>query len=48
MKELTLTVEDIYELLHEFHYRKNGLDDSIDFIEQMLDLLKQIRRSSKG
>lgn len=36
-------LENLYTMLREFYYEKNGLDDTIDFLEYILTELKKIR-----
>lgn len=37
-----------FDMLREFFYEKNGLDESINFLEIMLFNLKGIRRKMNG
>lgn len=37
-----------YDMLREFYYEKNGLDESINFLEIMLFNLKNVRRKMNG
>lgn len=36
-------LQNLYDMLKEFYYEKNGLDKTIDFLEYMLKELKKIK-----
>ncbi len=36
-------LQNLYDMLREFYYEKNGLDNTIDFLEYMLQELKKIK-----
>ena len=36
-------LENIYTMLREFYYEKNGIDDTIEFLEYIIKELKEIK-----
>ena len=38
----------IIELLQEFHYEKNGIDLTIEFLEFIIHSLKDIKENNNG
>ena len=43
LKAKNNNLQNIYTMLREFYYEKNGIDDTIKFLEYIIKELKKIR-----
>lgn len=41
-------LQNYYDMLKEFYYEKNGLDDTIDFLKFMLNELENIKNEENN
>lgn len=36
-------IQNLYNMLREFYYEKNGIESTIEFLEYMLEQFKELR-----